>query len=66
MKKTQAEFLKELQQQAKFQAPLNQVKWLPVQLEPVAAIIGKYPWQTILILSGVTALLIQILTKAVL
>ena len=58
--KSEKQFLNELQHQADLQAPLNTVHWLPKQLDPVTALIGKYPWQVLLIVSGVTALLIRL------
>ncbi len=58
--KTEKQFLNELQQQAKLQAPLNTVRWLPKEVDPITSFIGKYPWQVLLVLSGVTAVLIRI------
>lgn len=58
--KTQEDFLSELQRQASLQAPLNQKRWLPKQVDPITSFIGNYPWQTLLIISGVTALLIRL------
>lgn len=57
-------FLQKLQQQAKQQAPLNQHRWLPKSFDPVSSFIGNYPWQTLFVLSALTALLVEWLTKA--
>jgi len=58
--KSQKQFLIELQRQASLQAPLNQVRWLPKQLDPLTSFIGRYPWQALLVLSGISALLIRL------
>ncbi len=54
------DFLVKLQHQASLQAPLNEHRWLPKQIDPVTSFIGNYPWQTLLIISGVTALLMRL------
>ncbi len=61
--KSQQQFLNELQHQANLQAPLNTVRWLPKQIDPITSLIGKYPWQTLLILSGITTLIVRIFLK---
>lgn len=58
--KSKKQFLLELQKQASLQAPLNSVRWLPKQVDPITSFIGKYSWQTLLILSGVSAVLMRL------
>jgi hypothetical protein len=55
------QFLDQLQAEAKFQAQLRNQPLLPRQLDPITSIIGNYPWQTIVLISGITALVIEVL-----
>lgn len=54
-------FLETLQAQAQQQAQLHQRKLLPKQVEGFTALVGSYPWQILLFLSGLTALLFEVL-----
>ncbi len=56
-----AHFLHTLQQEAKRQSPLSQSRFFPQPLDPVMAFIGNYPWQTVLVLSGVTAVILELM-----
>jgi hypothetical protein len=59
--KTQREFLQQLQSQAEKQAKLHDVRFIPAQLDGLTSLVGRYPWQTVFVLSGVTALLLEVL-----
>ncbi|MEN8253609.1 MAG: hypothetical protein ABFQ62_04510 [Patescibacteria group bacterium] len=54
------DFLSKLQKEAKRQASLNKQSLLPKQLQGLAALIAKYPWQTLLGLSFISALVLEI------
>lgn len=54
-------FLTKLQSEAALQSKLQKSKWLPEELDLLTSFIGKYPWQVILGLSGLTSLLIEVL-----
>jgi hypothetical protein len=54
-------FLQQLQQQAAKQALLNQKRFLPKQLDFVSALVGNYPWQVLIIVSGLTAVILEVL-----
>ena len=58
---TENTFIKQLQEQAQKQAQLHQKRLLPRQLDVITSFIGNYPWQVILVLSGITALMIELL-----
>lgn len=60
--KTNAQFLQELQTQAKRQATLHQNSPVPARLNFITAFIGNYPWQTLLILSGLSAVLLLLIS----
>lgn len=53
-------FLQQLQQQAKLQSRLSTSRILPSQLDAFTTFVGNYPWQTILFLSGISALFWQL------
>lgn len=55
-----AVFLAKLEQEAARQAKLYHQRVLPPQLDRVTTLIGKYPWQVILILSGFTAVFMEL------
>jgi hypothetical protein len=56
MKSTDSsDFLKRLQSEASLQARLHQQRFLPAQLDVITSFIGRYPWQVVLVLSGLTA-----------
>lgn len=54
-----ADFLAFLETEADFQAKLHQNRVLPRGLDAVSALIGKYPWQILLISSGISAVLFE-------
>lgn len=54
-------FLGKLQQEAQFQSKLHTQKFLPTQFEGVASFIGRYPWQFLVSISGLTAFCIEVL-----
>jgi hypothetical protein len=55
-------FLQKLQAEASFQADLHRTSVLPKQLDPLTALVGHYPWQVILVASGLMALLLELLS----
>lgn len=57
---TQEQFLQQLQDQAQRQAKLNTQRVLPKQFDAVTSFIGNFPWQTILFLSLLTSILLEI------
>ena len=56
MKQSEQDFLQSLQQQAALQSKLSTTRVLPSQLDHFTTFVGNYPWQTILVLSGLSAL----------
>ncbi|MDQ3008386.1 MAG: hypothetical protein M3Q81_02205 [bacterium] len=58
-----SDFVAKLQQEAQLQARLNQEHLIPSQLDWLTSFIGRYSWQVILLSSGVTALLLKLLTE---
>jgi hypothetical protein len=50
-----ADFLSQLEEQAELQSRLHDQRIIPSQLDPFTAIIGNFPWQSLLILSGISA-----------
>lgn len=48
-------FLDQLEQEAQKQSHLAQTRLLPRQLDWLTSLVGTYPWQTLLVASGVTA-----------
>jgi hypothetical protein len=55
------DFIHKLQSEVLFQSRLEQKKLLPEKLDGLGRVVASYPWQTILIISGVTAL-VRVLT----
>lgn len=53
----QEDFIKKLQSEVLFQSRLEKKQLLPKKLGGLGRFIANYPWQTILVLSGVTALI---------
>jgi len=54
-----SDFLEKLKSEAKLQSRLNTTRFFPEQLDKITSFIGKYPWQVIVAVSGVTALSIE-------
>ena len=52
---TRKAFLERLHQEAAAQAKLNSTQLLPDELAGILAVIGMYPWQFLLVVSGLTA-----------
>lgn len=52
---SQQQFLQRLQAQAKMQAGLQQSKILPPQIDELSSLIARHPWQIILLLAGLSA-----------
>lgn len=59
--KDQADFLLKLQEEAKFQAKLAHSRLLPAKLDWLTSLVGRYPWQTVLFLSVLVSLTIEVL-----
>lgn len=57
----QSSFVARLQAEAALQSQLHQRRFLPSQLDWLTSLIGNYPWQVVLILSGLTAGALEIL-----
>lgn len=53
-----ADFLARLNQEAALQAKIHHHRLLPSQLDVFTSALGRYPWQLLLVVSGVTALLV--------
>ncbi len=54
-------FLEELQKEAENQAKLSQSRMLPAQLDWLTSLVGRYSWQTITVMSFLTAAAIHFL-----
>lgn len=52
------DFLALLQQQAAKQAKLETNRFIPPTFDSITSLIGRYPWQIITVLSGITAFLV--------
>lgn len=63
MKKTDNQFLEKLQAEANFQQEIFKNRVLPTKVDAITAYIGTHSWQTILVLSFVTAVLLEIVEK---
>lgn len=57
---TTEQFLEKLEQEATLQSKLQHQRLLPQQLDAITSLIGRYPWQTIMILSGLMAVLLEV------
>lgn len=55
------DFVSELQRQAKHQSLVHEKRLLPPQVDWLTSIIGNYPWQVILVLAVVGAVVWEIL-----
>ncbi|MBD3250616.1 MAG: hypothetical protein GF381_03550 [Candidatus Pacebacteria bacterium] len=53
------DFFSSLEKQAQLQAKLKANQVLPKNSEGLVALVGRYPWQFLLITSGLTAILIR-------
>ncbi len=61
MTSSQPVFLAQLQHQATQQAKLYRYRVLPPQLDALTSFIGRYPWQVLLIVSGLVAVVVEVL-----
>jgi len=57
----QHEFIKRLKEEAAIQAKLEKQRFLPSGLDPLTSAIGRYSWQILVILSGLTSFLLEIM-----
>lgn len=60
MNGTQQLFLEKLHEEARLQAKLQHTQLLPEQFGWIGSIIGRYPWQFLLITSGITAATLEV------
>jgi hypothetical protein len=54
-------FLTKLQIQAEMQAKLEQRRILPHQVDSLASFVGRYSWQSLLIASLITTILLEVI-----
>ncbi len=59
MSKLSPDFLLKLEKQAGLQAKIYHKRVLPTRIDFLTAFIGNYPWQTLLFLSGITAIFLS-------
>lgn len=57
----QEEFLKKLESEAALQAKLERSQLLPRKLDRITSFIGRYPWQVLLVVSGLCSAGIEVL-----
>jgi hypothetical protein len=57
------EFIAKLQEEAAFQAQLAEHRLLPKKIDMLTAFIGTHPWQTLVLLSIMTAVFLEVLEK---
>ncbi len=57
----QQEFITKLQKQAKIQSKLEKNRLLPRRVDSFASLAARYPWQTILLASALTTLLVEVI-----
>jgi hypothetical protein len=62
-KYSQEDFIQKLQSEVLFQSRLEQKKLLPKKLSGLGILVASYPWQVILVLSGITALVKVFITS---
>lgn len=55
------DFLQRLQHEAQLQAQLHQHRLLPRQIDWLTSLIGRYSLQTILLLSFLTAIMLEVI-----
>ncbi|MBW7955138.1 hypothetical protein H3C66_00225 [Patescibacteria group bacterium] len=54
---SESQFLKQLQEQAALQAHLSTTRFLPKHADWLTTFIGNHPWQTLVLLSTVTTII---------
>jgi hypothetical protein len=57
----QTEFLQRLEKEAKLQSSLHRSHLLPQWAQGLARVVAAYPWQVVLVLSGITAIGMELL-----
>lgn len=57
------DFLGKLQLQAEKQAKLHHSRFLPAQLDFITSFIGHHPWQVMMVVSFVTALGVEVVSR---
>lgn len=57
------EFLQKLQSEARFQKKLHDHRILPKKIDSITSFIGTHPWQVLLVLSIITASILEIIEK---
>lgn len=55
---SQNKFLQKLEKEVVFQSQLDQRKLLPQKLGGLGRLVAHYPWQAILVVSGITAIVV--------
>lgn len=60
-KLSQQDFLTKLKAEAQSQAKLEKSRFLPPELDSVTSFIGRHPWQVLLVASGLTSLLLELI-----
>lgn len=54
------DFLSKLKHEAHAQAKLEKTRFIPAELDAVTSFIGKHSWQVLVISSGITSLLLEV------
>ncbi len=60
MRVSQEKFLALLQQEASYQAVLEQRRLLPKQLDSFARLVVKYPWQIVALAAAISVGLVEV------
>lgn len=60
---TNQDFVKRLQQEAAKQALLQKHRVLPAGLDTLTALVGNYPWQSLVVAAVISALVLEFLLK---
>lgn len=63
MKKADSQFLEKLQEEARFQQHIFKNRVLPTKVDSLTSYIGTHSWQTLTVLSLITAGLLEIVEK---
>lgn len=61
--KTEHQFLRQLQEQAELQAHLSTTRILPKHADWLTTFIGNHPWQTLVLLSTVSTIIMIIIHR---
>lgn len=60
MKNNDSQLLLKLQSEAKLQSQLYANRLLPEQLDSFTSLIGRYPWQSLVLMSGILAIGVEL------